>query len=382
MIELAKRIHTLQENDEDVVIEGQHITADRSMRLYGEITFKNCDVEIAPHSAPRFVIESEASVTFENCRFTGEIFDRSRDRGTHPPVITAPEDSTLTFTGCRMENPDDFIRSEGAVELRGCEIRYSGGTASADSTAPAGSSSPSGTVLLSPFSILQIPFAVRKPFGVPVCEFLRADGEDVELTDCTVDCGDNDAFSVIFPMEHGRLRNCRLKGVLQLEADALENCTLENCVTVSLQTEDGNNEATDCRFLNCREIICNYAGLTGCEIIGLRDNFAFENSSATRCTFRDMTPGTDGIIDLDESDMTGCTFENITLKDDRYLFDSDNESSLDGCTFKNCRTTREDLQLVSTGGYKGRLLKQWVEDDICSGCTGLEKVIHIESWEE
>ena len=114
----------------------------------------------------------------------------------------------------------------------------------------------------------------------------------------------------------------------------------------------------------------------------MRDNIALENTSVTRCTFRDMAPHTDGIFNLDSADLTDCTFENVTLKNDFYLFDADNESSLDGCTFKNCRTTRDDLQLVSTGGYRGKLRKKWVEDDICYGCIGLYKVIHLEAWED
>ena len=47
MLELAKLIHSQQENDEDIVITDRHIVLDRTMRLYGEATFKNCDFEIA-----------------------------------------------------------------------------------------------------------------------------------------------------------------------------------------------------------------------------------------------------------------------------------------------------------------------------------------------
>lgn len=381
MIELAKLIHSQQENDEDIVITDRRIVLDRTMRLYGEMTFKNCDFEIAPRNDSRFILEAESSVTFEDCRFAGALAKPTGGSGVQRAIISGAEDSALTFIKCHMENADSFIHSDGAVNLHGCEISYSGNAASGDEAYKPVSGTPRYTPYAAIGAALSRSFAVKNPTGSLLFEFIRADGEEVELTDCTIDCEESDGFSVILPVEHGTLRSCTLRGVLQLEADVLENCTFENCVTVNLQTEDGNNEATDCRFTNCREIIAESADLTDCEFSGMRDNIALENSTAARCIFRDMTPHTDGILDLDSTELTDCTFENITLKKDFYLFDADNDSSLDGCTFKNCRTTRDDLQLVSTGGYRGKLRKKWVEDDICFGCIGLDKVIHLEVWE-
>ena len=381
MKELVRLIHSQQENDEDIVITDRHILADRSLHLYGEALFRNCDIEIAPLGTPRFILDDEASVTFENCRFVGTLVKTSNG-GMTPAAITAREGSTLSFIGCHCRNLDSFILSDGEVNMHNCEIIYDGSAVSGDEAYKNPHAAQSAAIgMASVRMVLEAGFMSGAPAGALLCRFISADSEDVELTDCRFDCRSNTECAVNLSLEHGVLRHCTLKGVYKLEANVLHDCTLEGCTAVSLQTEDETNEAENCRFINCGEIIAESADLTDCEISGLKGSIALENSSVVRCCFRNMTPTADGVFDLDSTELTDCTFENITLKNDHYLFDSDNDSSLDSCMFRNCRTTRDDLQLVSSGGYKGKLRKKWVEDDICSGCTGLDKVIHLESWE-
>ena len=386
MTELAKLIHAQQENDEAVVITDRHITLDRTMHIYNDATFKNCDFEIAAHNEPRFVLEAEASATFENCRFVGILTKPSDGSSVHRAVISGAEGSAMTFIGCRMENADSFLYSEGAVNLHGCEIVYHGKAAAGDKAYK--------PVFKNPFmaqymeirqetsrAMQEAGFTAKNPAGALVCWFLSAEGNEVELTDCTVDCEVNGDYSVKISMEHGTLQSCTLKHVHEISADFLESCTLENCVIVNFQTEEGRNEALECRFIGCNEIYAMDAEFSACEFSDIRDEFVSENATLTGCTFCDMTPDTDGAIHIEKTRMDGCVFENITLKNDYYLFSADNDSELDDCTFHKCRTTRDDLQLVSAGGSVGKITRKWVEADICSDCTGLDKVIHLEKWE-
>lgn len=387
MIDLVKQIHEQEANEEDILITDRHIVADRTMHLYRKATFKNCDIEIAPHNAPRFILEKDAVVVFEKCRFVGTLAKPVEGSSTHPAFISAPEDSAITFISCHMENPDSFISSAGAVNLHGCEISYRGSAVSGDDAYK----SEGNNSLLMQYAEISKAFGVKmqdagftekNPVGALACWFISADGGEVEMTDCILDCEKNSDYSVALAMEQGALRNCNISGAHKIGAGVLYNCTFDECITISLQVERGNGEATDCRFVNCHMIDTYESALTGCEITGLKDCLSLGLSTAEECSIRNIKPETDGMISLGGSELTNCLFENITLKDDFLLISADNDSSLTGCTFKTCRTTREDLQLISAGGYKGKVIKKWVEDDICYDCTGLDKIIHIESWEE
>lgn len=380
MTELAKLIHAKQENDDDVIITDRHVILNHTMRLYGDTEFRNCDFELAPYNDYRFIIENDANVTFENCRFTGMLAKPKDSLGSHRPVIRSSEESTLSFNSCRFENTDSFVRSEGPLTMDGCEIIYHGEAVSGDSEYKPVYNNPYMEPFMNAVNGLGSVCGNRSDSFL-MCWFISADSEDTEINSCSFECENNGDYKVKIKCEHGTVKNCTIGGIFEIEADIMDSCTCENCTTVNLQTEDGNNEASGCTFTGSNEILATDASFSNCIFSNIHESFSSNGSTVSGCTFRDLIPGNDGLFYLENTDFSDCSFENITLKNGYYLFRTDNDSSLDGCTFKKCRTTRDDLQLVSSGGFRSGFGRKWVEEDICTDCTGLDRVIHLEAWE-
>ena len=381
MKELVKLIHSQQEDGEEIIdIADRHITADRTVHIYDETVFRNCEIEVISHNAPRFIIGEDVSVTFQSCRFIGTL--KGQEDGAHSPVISAEEGSSVTFQNCRFEDTDSILDSDGEVNFLGCEVTCGGKEAHNDKERETASDDqylPRRSAAVGAIGAM-VAATAKMPFEASKCRLISADGEDVTIANCNFSCEPNDC-RVSLSAPHGDLQNCVLNGIYEIKADILRGCTVKNCITVNIQTEDGFNEATNCRFEDCDKIFATDATFSDCEITNLHSGFTLEESTVTKCAFHDITPDSDGMINLVNTDFNNCAFENITLKNDYYLISSDNGSSLNNCSFKNCRTGREDLELITNGEFEGFFQNRWVEDDICYGCTGLDRVIYLEDWE-
>ena len=207
-----------KKHHEDIVISDQEIRIGSIRHYYSKTIFKNCDFILDPYDPmfvlskdreppcelarsavmfwPLFLIEKDASVLFENCRFRSRL--SIPYGGEHPPFISAAENSTLTFINCSFKNVSSFIRSDGAVKLRGCEIVYM------DSY------------------IYRRDSDVKDQTDAYPFFFIRANGEDVELTDCSFDCAKSYRFSVKLALAHGKLIDCKLKNVQKVDPSEIE----------------------------------------------------------------------------------------------------------------------------------------------------------------
>ena len=166
---------------------------------------------------------------------------------------------------------------------------------------------------------------------------------------------------------------CRVANVL-----ILVGTTFENCHRIEVGGGGETTRVSRCRFIHCKEANVYDGIMECCEFVGLETAF-INLTSVVGCSFSVLKCDFDHIITLEDSNMENCRFEDIELTEDSYLIDATPESSVAHCSFKNCRTAREDLELVHSEGAKGFLFKKSVEYDIVDHdtCTGLDAVVGL-----
>ena len=348
------------------VIKDRQILADRVLHLGGNVTFCNCDVQVGPNGS--FVTEEDANVAWENCRFVGTL--NSADR----PVLSAPEESSIRFTDCRFENVGSLVCTDGALRMTNCEAAC-GGTV--ENVPPE-----EKPVRMPPNAAAMFAMAMNRTSGEPYFRFVKADGEDVCLENCTFLFERSKAFTTALEADHAVLKGCTLQGISKLRAEELKSCKLESCDTIHLETEEGENSAVQCIFRDCRRIWVESGLLSACQIDAHRDYLHLQDTQMDACTVKNIRRKGGETLDLYNCEINGCRFENITLTDNADLISADPESSVNRCTFERCKTTNPDRQIIFCESEHRSLFGTTTEDeDICFDCVGLELVSRMEDWE-
>ena len=137
------------------------------------------------------------------------------------------------------------------------------------------------------------------------------------------------------------------------EGAEIVNCVFEDCVNLSFD---------ECKIKNCVFRRVASVELMDSEVFGTR--------------FEKLASDNGEILILTDSTLSGCTFEDVALRDESYLCEGYGDAWVEDCSFKNIRTDRADRELFHCEKTRGKIFKRTKELCIVDedSCIGLDRV--------
>lgn len=156
--------------------------------------------------------------------------------------------------------------------------------------------------------------------------------------------------------------------------------TFKNFPKISFE----EHKVVDCIFENCGVIAFDESKVKRCTFKNA-DGFELTNTSIENSVFRDIhfsSDYEDGLIQMEDSEISGCTFENIEITNDSYLFEGSGSNLVEKSKFVNISTDREDEEIEYQTETRGLIFKKTVDIAIIDiySCEGLGDIIC--TWED
>lgn len=143
----------------------------------------------------------------------------------------------------------------------------------------------------------------------------------------------------------------------------------------------------DLHVQNCRFENCGSVSFMDCTLMDSHFEY-IETIYATRtpiqsCTLEHLYCDNDCIMALEDSDVAGCIFRDVELRNKSHLVNGVGDVWIDRCTFETIRTDCEDQDIFFCEEAVGKLLKRKKQFSIVDvdSCRGLEAVQYIGAGE-
>lgn len=146
----------------------------------------------------------------------------------------------------------------------------------------------------------------------------------------------------------------------------------------------GDHKVVDCVFENCGTVAFEECKVKRCTFKNA-GSIELTNADIEDSVFRDIhfsSDYEDGLIQMEDSEISGCTFENIEITNDSYLFEGSGSNLVEKSKFVNISTDREDEEIEYQTETRGLIFKKTVDIAIIDiySCEGLGDIIC--TWED
>jgi len=276
--------------DVEKVFENQHIRLEAGIKCDGKMIFKDCEIEPISIGYGR---KSGRNACIPGCF----------------KVI-----GTLEMDGCKIIQPGKkfLVFNGGTATVKDTEFIL-GPVDSADAVIDG-----SGELQFEGCTFVEEPFEGEhvSHFTVP----LLTNGSITDKTNMS-NCTIQNVSRKIYICE---VSECSFTGCADIECAQISSTTFKDCEGIS--ATDGHIE--NCNFSRVKHVMAVRANIDNCKFQQLESDAEDE-----------------GIIFVEDSKVTQCTFDNVDLRNNSYLIEGVGDSSIEDCQFTDCRTDREDAEL-------------------------------------
>lgn len=277
------------------VFENQHITLNAGIRCNGKLIFRDCEIE--PGSTQSGSKEGRRACKPGRIEISG----------------------TLEMEGCKVIRP-------GRGFLFGIDFDCD--------------------MIIKSTAFLRIPYSdseiATEAFRTPCVIIAR---EKAKLEGCSfvgeMENAPQTSELALIKCATAIVDNCTFENITgRIEVDAISDSSFTGCASIESVDVIGST------FTDCKSITANSGCFKNCNFVHV-GNVSALSSDVDSCRFQNIENNAEdeGIVFIDDSKITQCTFENVDLQNNSYLIEGGGDSSVDDCQFIDCRTDREDSEL-------------------------------------
>ena len=359
----------------------KNITLSAAFSVNGDLSFKNCTINIAQNSS----FNLAGTLIFENCEINA---DTTRTKDNY--VITTLNESKIAFNNCVIRNGKYLINAKSDVDIENCTFINCATLITMDGYVEA---------------LRKYKFSIRKSaiyIGESAIE--KANnlfGREFYQTDCLfriINCEEFVAsdLGTSWSLEKPK---CEQYYLFEIDANSISfsNCEMRNAQISAVHSDNGYMDK--CSLYGCD---CNIMNISNCIIDNSDINTYTLDASINKCTFENMRERTISAKIISNStfnnihnkkkqfiDITGaidnCIFSNVNMeagfpliyvKLDYGLGDKKKDIVVSNCRFINCYTERSDKKLISGIEIHHTLFsdKEKPYEVKCPNCMGLNDV--------
>ena len=162
-----------------------------------------------------------------------------------------------------------------------------------------------------------------------------------------------------------------------MEGSLVENYTFRNFENLEFE-EDAFIK--NCVFENCGSLTFDCCTLENCNFSHIDTIYAVD-TSLNNSQFKELECSNDAVLCLEDSVISHCVFDNITLTNDAYLCDGVGGCLIEECSFSDIKTSRQDREIANCTEQTGFIFKREKQISIIDEdtCTGLDEIEYEEA---